>query len=55
MNIGDKVPFISSDTFVAPTATVIGDVKIGGKSSIWYGAVVKGIDKLIQALFSHDS
>ena len=28
--------------FVAPTASVIGKVKIGDSSSVWYGAVVRG-------------
>jgi carbonic anhydrase/acetyltransferase-like protein (isoleucine patch superfamily) len=29
--------------FVAPTATVIGDVSLGEKSSVWYSAVVRGV------------
>ena len=28
--------------FVAPSAVVIGDVAIGARSSIWYGAVLRG-------------
>lgn len=35
-------PNIDKDTFVAETAVVIGDVFIGGGSSLWYGAVVRG-------------
>lgn len=35
------VPVIDA-SFIAPSATVIGDVKIGKNSSVWYGAVVKG-------------
>eukprot|EP00803_Ostreobium_quekettii_P008264 evm.model.scf_2237.1 EVM.evm.TU.scf_2237.1 scf_2237:395-2486(-) len=35
-------PQLGADVFVAPNATVIGDVKIGRKSSIWYGAVLRG-------------
>mmetsp|Transcript_18428 Transcript_18428/g.29987 ORF Transcript_18428/g.29987 Transcript_18428/m.29987 type:complete len:274 (+) Transcript_18428:134-955(+) len=30
------------DKFVAPTATVPGDLTIGNKSGVWYGAVVQG-------------
>eukprot|EP00619_Florenciella_sp_RCC1007_P010438 CAMPEP_0205911860 /NCGR_PEP_ID=MMETSP1325-20131115/5437_1 /ASSEMBLY_ACC=CAM_ASM_000708 /TAXON_ID=236786 /ORGANISM="Florenciella sp., Strain RCC1007" /LENGTH=275 /DNA_ID=CAMNT_0053278461 /DNA_START=24 /DNA_END=851 /DNA_ORIENTATION=- len=37
---GGKVP-TSAATFVAPTATLIGDVEIGPGSSIWYGARVR--------------
>jgi carbonic anhydrase/acetyltransferase-like protein (isoleucine patch superfamily) len=33
---------VSSAAFVASTATVIGTVRIGAGSSIWYGAVVRG-------------
>lgn len=29
-------------SFIAPTASVIGDVSIGSNSSVWYGAVVRG-------------
>ncbi|HEY0835876.1 MAG TPA: gamma carbonic anhydrase family protein [Azospirillum sp.] len=35
-------PTIDSTTFVAPTATVIGDVVIGAESGIWFGCVVRG-------------
>jgi len=36
-------PMVSEMTsFVAPTASVIGDVNIGMNSSVWYGATVRG-------------
>jgi carbonic anhydrase/acetyltransferase-like protein (isoleucine patch superfamily) len=35
-------PVIGEDTFLAETATIIGDVKIGARSSIWYGTVLRG-------------
>ena len=28
--------------FIAPGASVIGNVEIGNKASVWYGAVVRG-------------
>lgn len=34
-------PFETNDTFVAPTASVIGDVTNWDESSVWYGAVVR--------------
>lgn len=37
-----KYPFISPDAFVAPSATVLGDVKVNSQTSIWYNAVVMG-------------
>ncbi|KAK1280531.1 hypothetical protein QJS04_geneDACA023171 [Acorus gramineus] len=42
MNLFDKVPSVAKDAFVAPSASVIGDVKVGGRSSIWYGCVLRG-------------
>lgn len=37
-----KTPEIDPTAFIAPTAVVIGDVKIGAGSSVWFGAVVRG-------------
>ncbi|URE07554.1 bacterial transferase hexapeptide domain containing protein [Musa troglodytarum] len=42
MNIFDKVPNVHKDAFVAPSASVIGDVQVGQRSSIWYGCVLRG-------------
>jgi carbonic anhydrase/acetyltransferase-like protein (isoleucine patch superfamily) len=38
----DKHPLIDETVFVADTATIIGDVEIGARSSIWFGAVLRG-------------
>lgn len=35
-------PDLHDSVFVAETAAVIGDVKIGADSSVWYSAVVRG-------------
>ncbi len=35
-------PTLGKDVFVAPNATVIGDVVIGDESSVWFGTVVRG-------------
>lgn len=37
-----KTPQIGEDTFLAETATVIGDVSMGKQCSIWYNAVIRG-------------
>lgn len=34
-------PFVTNDTFIAPTASVIGNVTNWDESSVWYGAVVR--------------
>ncbi|MFN3075947.1 MAG: gamma carbonic anhydrase family protein [Alphaproteobacteria bacterium] len=36
------MPTIASDAFIAPNATVIGDVVIGAESSIWFGTILRG-------------
>eukprot|EP00523_Entomoneis_sp_CCMP467_P008543 CAMPEP_0168738012 /NCGR_PEP_ID=MMETSP0724-20121128/10705_1 /TAXON_ID=265536 /ORGANISM="Amphiprora sp., Strain CCMP467" /LENGTH=281 /DNA_ID=CAMNT_0008785325 /DNA_START=77 /DNA_END=922 /DNA_ORIENTATION=- len=40
--VEDKAPTVAEECFVAPSASVIGDVTIGKHTSIWYGAVVRG-------------
>ncbi|MEM2210534.1 MAG: gamma carbonic anhydrase family protein [Nitrososphaerales archaeon] len=40
--INGKVPKIGLNTFIDPDARIMGDVKIGDNSSIWYGSLVKG-------------
>jgi len=37
-----KWPQIAPDAFVADNATLIGEVVVGPRASIWYGAVVRG-------------
>ena len=37
-----KRPTLGEQTFVAPNASVIGDVTIGNRASVWYGAVLRG-------------
>jgi carbonic anhydrase/acetyltransferase-like protein (isoleucine patch superfamily) len=36
------VPKLHPDVWVAPNATIIGDVEIGEGSSVWFGAVIRG-------------
>ena len=36
------VPRIDESAFIAPSATVVGDVEIGAESNIWYGCVLRG-------------
>lgn len=40
--VGDKVPAIHPTAFIAPTATIVGDVTVHAGASVWYGAVVRG-------------
>ena len=40
-------PEISGDAFIAANAVVVGRVRIGGRSSVWYGSVLRGDDEEI--------
>jgi len=42
MAFNGKKPKIGKNVFIAPTATIIGDVEIQDNSSVWYGAVLRG-------------
>ncbi|KAG5535919.1 hypothetical protein RHGRI_023633 [Rhododendron griersonianum] len=42
MNVFDKAPVVDKNAFVAPSASIIGDVLVGRGSSIWYGCVLRG-------------
>jgi carbonic anhydrase/acetyltransferase-like protein (isoleucine patch superfamily) len=39
-----KTPKIHPTAFLAPNATIIGNVTIGAESSVWFGAVIRGDD-----------
>jgi carbonic anhydrase/acetyltransferase-like protein (isoleucine patch superfamily) len=39
---GDAYPEVAPAAWVAPGAYVISDVHLGGQSSVWYGAVLRG-------------
>ena len=41
-------PKIADDSWIAPTAAVVGDVEIGGRSSIWFGCTVRGDVNIIR-------
>ena len=40
--LGTQQADIADDAFIAPSAVVIGDVKLHPESSIWFGAVLRG-------------
>lgn len=42
MSFKEKTPSIQESCFIAETAAVIGDVKLGSGSSVWFGAVIRG-------------
>lgn len=43
--IDGYTPNIAADAFIAPMATVVGRVKVGARSSVWYGCVLRADDE----------
>ncbi len=41
-SLDGRAPRLGRDVYVAPNATVIGDVQLGDEVSIWFGAVLRG-------------
>ena len=46
--IGDRVPDISSEAWVAPSADVIGTVRLAAGSSVWFNSVLRGDNDWIE-------
>lgn len=42
MDYKGKSPVIDASAFIAPNASIIGDVTVGADSSVWFGAVLRG-------------
>ena len=41
-SLKDKTPKIGGNNYIAPNATLIGDIELGEDVSIWFGAVLRG-------------
>jgi len=38
---GDQIPTFGAQAWAAPTADLIGDVRLGARANIWFGAVIR--------------
>jgi len=47
-SLGDRKPSLGTDSWIAPNATVIGDVRLGDNASIWWNAVVRSDNDTIR-------
>lgn len=41
-HLDDRRPALGKDVWIAPNATVIGDVRLGDGASVWWNAVLRG-------------
>ena len=39
--LDDQLPTLGEDAWVAPSADLIGDVRLGARASVWFGAVIR--------------
>ncbi len=46
-SLGDAVPSIDPEAWVAPGAVVVGAVRLGPRASVWYGSVLRADDEEI--------
>ncbi|MCW2880775.1 MAG: transferase hexapeptide protein [Sphaerisporangium sp.] len=46
--LDECVPSIHPEAYVAPTAVVVGRVRLGRATSVWYGSVLRGDDEAIE-------
>jgi carbonic anhydrase/acetyltransferase-like protein (isoleucine patch superfamily) len=46
--LGDSVPDIAANAYIAPGANVIGKVALGEHVSVWFGATLRGDNELIR-------
>src|SRR6476620_9316069 len=37
----NKIPKVSESAFIAPDATIIGDVELGEHASVWFGSILR--------------
>ena len=42
LKVLDKTPQFGDNCFVAPNATIVGDVVMGNEGSVWFNAVIRG-------------
>ncbi|HEX6444230.1 MAG TPA: gamma carbonic anhydrase family protein [Streptosporangiales bacterium] len=43
--LGPHRPQVHDDAWIAPGATLVGRVRVGARSSVWYGCVLRGDDE----------
>jgi carbonic anhydrase/acetyltransferase-like protein (isoleucine patch superfamily) len=53
MGFQGKKASIADTCFIAPSANIIGDVSIGAKSAVFYGAIVTGKSRVHPAKVGH--
>ena len=45
--LGEHAPVVAEDAWIAPGCFLIGRVRLGAKSSVWFGTTIRGDNELI--------
>jgi carbonic anhydrase/acetyltransferase-like protein (isoleucine patch superfamily) len=45
--LGDSIPRVSEGVFIAPDATLVGDIELGRDASVWFASVIRADNDLI--------
>jgi carbonic anhydrase/acetyltransferase-like protein (isoleucine patch superfamily) len=48
VELDGRAPSIGDEVWLAPTAVLIGDVRVGDRANIWFGAVLRGDSSYIE-------
>jgi carbonic anhydrase/acetyltransferase-like protein (isoleucine patch superfamily) len=48
LELDGVAPTIGHDVWIAPTAVLVGDVRVGDRANIWFGAVLRGDSSYIE-------
>lgn len=46
--LGERIPVLDKDVWIAPSATVVGAVELGEEVNVWFGAVVRADNETIR-------
>lgn len=47
-DFADRQPVLSTEAYIAPSADVIGSVRLGARASVWFGVVLRGDNDWIE-------
>jgi carbonic anhydrase/acetyltransferase-like protein (isoleucine patch superfamily) len=46
--LGERIPRLEKDVWIAPSATVVGAVELGDEVNVWFGAVIRADNEKIR-------
>ena len=53
ITLGNRVPSVAGDAWIAPNATLVGDTDVADQCSVWHGSVLKDLGAVRLGAFSN--